>query len=50
MTLQEEDKVDVEKSAGGTPKPETAETKGWTSRRHWDLDEGDEHIRYRRKW
>ncbi|PVF97426.1 ABC protein [Serendipita vermifera] len=45
-------KSDVEKTdAKGEPntvKPEPVQ--GWQHRRHWDLDEGEEHVRYRKKW
>jgi hypothetical protein len=28
----------------------TEKSQGWDPKRHWDLDEGDEHVRYRRRW
>ena len=26
------------------------EPSGWDQKRHWDLDKGEEHVRYRRRW
>ena len=50
MTLQEKPSVheDAKLEAGDTIISEKQVRND--PRRHWNLDEGDEHVRYRRNW
>jgi hypothetical protein len=49
MTLEEKkDDAGGKLEAGDTIGVE--KSGGWDPKRHWDLDEGDEHVRYRRRW